>query len=291
MSERFELPENRKSTPYFIAPAGWDSTQPNPFTPDSAYDASWVVLLIGGGEKHSPVYGRLDSGLFRCSLDRQTVDITPRVADFVRYGATHGWRVILSFPSDTDGERFVRRSLEQTPDGPVVRETDPRWVVHSTTLSAWESIEKDSCLKCARCLQSEGVEVNAVGLDDFREPSDFADYVVLAPDYAISPEHVVASHAKGSVFTDENVPYVPGVRLYFDAYRIITDGLAVRDGMHALKVRDRLPIDPYLRAAVSAADVDPEGRTSSWTPASFLKAANALFHERYADAHGEAGKP
>jgi hypothetical protein len=74
--------------------------------------------------------------------------------------------------------------------------------------------------------------------------------------------------------TDENATYEPGVRLYFDNHRIIEDGLGVRDGLHLMKVHRRLPLEPYLLAAVRAADLDPV-REGGWTLRSFVARANA----------------
>ena len=48
--------------------------------------------------------------------------------------------------------------------------------------------------------------------------------------------------------------YTPGVRLYFDVKKIIEDKIATRDGLHLLKVRGRLPLKPYLLAAITADD-------------------------------------
>lgn len=44
---------------------------------------------------------------------------------------------------------------------------------------------------------------------------------------------------------DTNAKYLTGARLYFDAKRMAQDGLFVRDGCH-LKVKDKLPLEPYL---------------------------------------------
>ena len=57
-------------------------------------------------------------------------------------------------------------------------------------------------------------------------------------------------------------------------------GLATRDGVHTLKVRDRLPLQPYLVAAATVADVDPQGTVETWTPRLFLERANAWFEEQ-----------
>lgn len=58
---------------------------------------------------------------------------------------------------------------------------------------------------------------------------------------------------------------------------MIRDSLIVRDGLHGAKVHDHLPLDPYLVASVTPADLDPEGEIAVWTPKSFCLAALEYF--------------
>ena len=94
---------------------------------------------------------------------------------------------------------------------------------------------------------------------------------------SIASEHVVSSQQKGRIVTQEDLPYEPGVRLYFDLPRILAAGLGVRDGTHVTKVRDHLPLHPYMVAAVGVDQVATADGTPSWTPRTFLEAANAYF--------------
>jgi hypothetical protein len=89
-------------------------------------------------------------------------------------------------------------------------------------------------------------------------------------------EMVLASVAKGRFLMDEDAEYQPGVRLYFDNHLLIADGLGVRDGLHLVKVRTSLPLEPYLLAAVTIEDVDPEGKVEGWTLRKFVEASNAF---------------
>jgi hypothetical protein len=72
---------------------------------------------------------------------------------------------------------------------------------------------------------------------------------------------------------------VPGVRLYLDAHSIIGNGLAVRDGVHVLKVHNRLPLVPYLATAIGVKEVDPRGEVQEWTPRLFVSRANQCFRK------------
>lgn len=203
--------------------------------------------------------------------------IETRLADFLEYETSHGRKVIVSFPADFDTDVIVDRALANTPDRSAIRPDDPRWWVHSTPLSNWEKIRACGELRSHDRLRREGLSHAGIGLFAFGEPADYSEYVMLGWALAIGPEHVVSSQQKGYLITEEDTPYEPGVRLYFDGHRIIHDGLAVSDGLHLMKVHDHLPLDPYLVATISAPDVDPNGEVETWTPWTFLQAANQHF--------------
>ena len=264
---------------YHEAPPGWDTDQPNPFRTDGTYGAGWSALEICDPDDDRHIYGRSSSGLFRYSLGRHVADLPTRLADCLRYENAHGRQVILTCPPDMDVDALVMRALEDTPEGAILRNNDPQWVVHSARLEAWQSIRECACLKSSSRLKADGVRAHGIGFHEFGEPDDFAEYVMLSGMGAIGPENVVASQAKGRVFTEEHTPYAPGVRLYFDAHKIIATGLGVRDGVHTLKVRGCLPLQTYLMAAATAASIDPQSEVKAWTPRLFLERANAWFEE------------
>ncbi len=267
---------------YHKAPPGWDTDQPNPFTPDGTYGTAWSAFEIWDRNDDRRIYGRSASGLFRDSNGRRVADLETRLADFLRYENAHGRNVIVACPADVAIDSLGARALENTPAGAIIRQNDPRWVVHSATLETGELIRGSGCLKSFARLKAEGVPAHGIGFRELGEPDDFPEYVMLGEFNGIGCESVVASQAKGRVFTEEHTPYTPGVRLYFDAHKIITAGIAVRDGLHTLKVHDHLPLHPYLRAALTAADVDPQGTVKVWTPRAFLERSNAWFRDHFA---------
>jgi hypothetical protein len=119
--------------------------------------------------------------------------------------------------------------------------------------------------------------VGGLGARELGEPPDFAEHVVLGRIDLLSAEIVASSQQKRRMCDDPDASYEPGVRLYFDGHAIITEGLALRDGRHTLKVHRRLPLRPFLVAAIAAGDVRrPKGKTA-WTPRTFTAAANAAF--------------
>lgn len=70
----------------------------------------------------------------------------------------------------------------------------------------------------------------------------------------------------------------PGVRLYFDMRKVAEDGLLIRDGCH-LKVKDTLPLSPYLIWAADWKSVGLSSRHS--TPSEFTCKANSCFNKIY----------
>ena len=162
----------------------------------------------------------------------------------------------------------------------IIRKNDPKWAIHSTNREAWESILQDGCLKSLSILKKENKAVKSVGFHQLGEPIEYAEYIILGRIDTVNAEHVVASQQKGYVFTEENTSYKPGVRLYFDNHKIIERNLGVRDGLHSIKVHNKLPLNPFFITAITINDIDSENKIIEWTPSSFYQAANKEFYKR-----------
>ncbi len=265
------------SIEYHKAPPEWTPDSDNPFTEDGKYGSQWTCCIVGRGEKTGWIYGSGENSLFRHGENLEKPGLSFRIADYLRYETLHGRKSILFFPDDINTDSFVSAALSETPNGNKVRESDPKWMVHSTNLKAWESIQKDGALRALSVLLGEGKDVVTIGFDQFDEPKEFGEYIMFGRIDNVNSEHIVSSQQKGKIYTAADAPYKPGVRLYFNHHKIIKDGLAVRDGMHQVKVHKRLPLSPYLVAAVSVNAVDPEGLVKEWTPNRFWRAANEQF--------------
>ena len=261
---------------YLIAPPGWTPEADNPFSADGRYGPGCSCIVLRDGDERE-WYGAGDKGLFALHVWAGLPGIRERVADFVRYENRHERIPIVAMPERLRGRRFVDEALSQVPVAALVRDSDPRWVVHSTSEAAWRLIQSDGALKALSTLSDRGAQVGGLGIRDLGEPPDFAEHVILGRIDLLSAEIVVSSQQKRRLCDDPDAPYEPGVRLYFDGHVIITSGLAVRDGRHTLKVHRRLPLRPFLVASIAAGDlVWPRGQTA-WTPKTFTAAANAVF--------------
>jgi hypothetical protein len=268
---------------YIKAPAGWSPTDPNPFTDEGSYGQAWSAFVIEDRADGQFITGRSGQGPFCARFGKGVSCLENRLADFLRYECAHGRTVILSAPADIDVDRFVASALDVTPPPDVVRSHDSHIIVHSTTQRAWASIRVAGALLAASQLEG-GSSAAGPELDPPSEvlryyqdePAEYADYIMFAEIGQIGPERVVASRAAGRFVMDPDAIYTPGVRLYFDNHRLIKEGRGTRDGLHTLKVHQRLPLYPYLLRAVSVEDIDPEGERVSWTLRAFMEMTDAL---------------
>ncbi|MEN6305432.1 MAG: hypothetical protein ABFD96_22100 [Armatimonadia bacterium] len=265
---------------WFVAPPDWEPDQPNPFSAVGTYAEGWSCLQLSAADDDVVRNGREPSGLYMATFGRRTQHLRERLGDFLRYETGHGRRVIVALQQDTEAESFIAEALAQTSLSTSVRPHDPRWVVHSTTIEAWTMIERCGELRSAATLAGLGSLDTTLGERLVGDPPDYAQYVALGTTEAIGPEFVVACRQAGKMLPNPDTEYQPGVRLYFDAHLIIQAGLAVRDGLHTLKVRDRLPLQPYLVAKIGVDDLPPLASGQPWTTTEFLRRANGLFESR-----------
>jgi len=216
--------------------------------------------------------GKDNLGRFFLGLSPDSKRFAYCIADFIRYENAHGRKVRIR-PRNFDPSE----ALESVPaSSGVLRPSDPPFVVHSTTLVAYEKIMQDGQLKSTSRLRNEGKTQHAVGFLPLGEPPDYLDYVMLGN--GVACEVVVNSHLHGKPCFKLNAPYEPQARMYFDAHKIIKDGLAVRDGTHIFKVYGALPLEGYLLRTVFAGDVELPDGAAHWTPLLFAEAADELFH-------------
>jgi hypothetical protein len=267
---------------FFKAPGTFTRNDRNPFTGDGTYGPHWSGFLVLDRHDDYAFMGTGEAGLFVYEFCRDVDNLSEIVADFLRYEEQYERNVILSFPSDIDVDAFVVHALAATPQPHVVRETDPKYLVHSTSLSAGRKILAEGELKCLARLSAEGSEASAprLGFHTLGEPPDYAEHICFGSFDSVGPERVTAENAAGRFLADpENQVYEPGIRFYFDCHRIIQADLDVRI-VGAIKVRDILPLDPYLVTSITLDDVDPNREVKEWTPRSFTVSANELFLRR-----------
>ena len=265
---------------YFAAGSDFCPNAPNPFTDDSAYGPAWTALIVSDADPVGDFMGCNEArDLFFYRLGRSLPALERRAADFVRHENGQGRNVIVALPEDPELGAFLERVLSETPGPHVVRATDPKCVVHSTSWECGKRILADGELKALSLLMAEGaIKEPRLGHHGLCEPAEYADHINFAAHTSPWPEAVVSSNQKGR-FVELDEPYRPGYRFYFDAHKIIRQGLDVRTGCHYFCVRHRLPLDGLLLEAIGLEDVDPEEK-ATWTPRSYAVEANRAFEAR-----------
>ena len=109
------------------------------------------------------------------------------------------------------------------------------------------------------------------------DPEDFQRYIMFGS--GMTGEIIVSSKQKGRICMDPCAEYRTGARLYFDGKQMARDRVLLRDGCH-IKVRDCLPLEPYLLWAATWDQVGLDGPLS--TPKEFAERADRLFAAQFA---------
>jgi len=190
--------------------------------------------------------------------------------------------VVVATEYRLDVASYVADALLSTPPPERLRPYDPAVVVHSTTPERWPQIAGAGRLLAASKLRQAGREIPAIGFETFGEPAEYGDFIHFSPLGVPSGEVVVLSHQRGTLITDFDAAYVPGARIYLDTHRMISDGVVVRDGLHALKVQFALQLEPHLIDVITPADLDNGGKL--WTPGRFALSADKEFRKRHPES-------
>lgn len=250
----------------------WEETSRNPVT-EEAYDDSWAVFALTDSKSYNMFVGSVNGCAYTIKFSRHAnEDWRLALCDFIEYNESAGKNIILVLSREELEEAkkaYAGHSVRES----SLRAGEPRFLVHSTSLEGYKSIQKDGMLKSFNRLNIQGEPIGR----KLGDPRDFRDYIMFCGG-GVTGEIVVNSRQKGKITMDVDSLYSPGVRLYFDGKRIAADGLLVRDGCH-LKVRDCLPLEPYLLYAATAEGLGLDDTLS--TPKEFSEKADKQFREMF----------
>lgn len=268
MKTIIDLPVN-----IFFASTTWTPADLNPFSLDGEYGYKWSSFVYNENiSQYTNSYP--NAKVYSLSVNPDIDENFEKIVDFISYESYYNRNIILCVP-----ER-IREILKVTLfenkfsiTSKEIRNSDNRWLVHSTTNELWKKIKLSGSLLSPNMLRSKGETIHEIGLKELLEPSDYSDFVMLDIMNGCG-ELVVNSRQLGFVCLDANIEYKPGVRLYFDAHKIIKDGLAIRDGLHILKIKNSLPLDKYLVLAIDQSFFE----NKKWTPSSFTDQSNNFFN-------------
>jgi hypothetical protein len=212
--------------------------------------------------------GRDSKGEFGIIVTKECDEWAYRLFDFIGYETDikNEYRLEVT---DSDYEEAKNTYGNHSFTDCFLRSYEPKMLVHSTTKESYGKITRDGCLKSWNMLSTHSTPPIGQLLGD---PPDYSDFVMLSSG-GIAPEIVVQSKQNGEIVTNQDAAYTPGVRMYFDAVKIAGDGLIVRDGAH-LKVKDKLPLAPYLQIAVTTEIL---GLPQITTPKIFSEKADEIY--------------
>ena len=240
----------------------------NPIT-KSEYDSSWLVLVLTSDIDATMIVGADNCCAYTIKISKQLHDDwRMAVGDFVDYCDTNSLNGIIAITEDEYKDvksYYVGHSNNET----VLRDYEPKILVHSTSMENWIQIQKDGMLKSWNSLNITDKEPIGKQLGD---PVRFRDYIMFGG--GVSGEIVVNSKQSGKIIMDIDADYKTGARLYFDAVKLAKNGLLVRDGAH-IKVKDYLPLVPYLIWTATWDKVGLKSQIS--TPRKFAELSDRVF--------------
>lgn len=215
----------------------------NPIT-GYEYDSSWMIFQLTDSLDYQQMCGSGNGCAYMIKTSReQYKDWKMAVCDFIGFCEANKKNAIIVM-TEADLNAAKKHYEGHRYNEPLLRDNEPAILVHSTPMNNWIQIKCDGMLKSWNILKAEKAiaEKQPIGIW-LGDPTDFSDYIMFGG--GITGEIVVNSKQQGKIVMDENAEYLTGARLYFDAKRMAQDGLLIRDGCH-LKVKDRLPLEPYL---------------------------------------------
>lgn len=241
------------------------------------YDSSWIVLMLTDSEEYQFMCGSKNGCAYTIKVSRiKCDDWKMAVGDFLSFNEANAKNIILAM-TETDHKAVNDYYKGHSYNEPLLRKNEPLVLVHSTPMNSWKKIKQDRMLKSWSILKAEQAvtEDHPIGIQ-LGDPTDFSDYIMFGG--GVTGEIVVNSKQQGKIIMDINAEYQTGARLYFNAEKMAQDGLLVRDGCH-LKVKEALPLEPYLMFAATWENVGLASQVS--TPKIFSEKADEAYRHIY----------
>lgn len=243
----------------------------NPFT-GMKYDDKWVYMELTETEDYL-LLDKTENHLFQIYVSELYSEWHWRIMDFIGYESEYGKNIIINIGRN-DYEYAKEHYRGHSYKDKELRDYEKKILVHSTPYKNYCSIKKMNTLLSWNKLKEAGIigETEPIGslLGDHAE---YRDYIMFS-DGGVGGEIVVNSHNHSKLIMDIKAEYEPGARMYFDAQKIAADGKLVRDGLH-YKVKDYLPLNPYLLGTATKDNVDLPDMECS--PVNFSQAADKMF--------------
>ena len=239
------------------------------------YDDSWIVFSLTD-ENYRMRVGKEDGGAYVLKVGKYHLNREMALGDFIDYHKAAGHKIVLALSEEALDDALNSYKGHSCRDS-FLRDYESPVLIHSTIQKCYEHIIKDDCLKSWNRLYKEGFFTDEEPIGKLLgDPLELRNHILFG--FGVTGEIVVSSKEKHRIEMDWDQPYQPGARLYFDMKRIAEDGLLIRDGSE-IKVKDMLPLKPYLIWAATAKELDLEQETV--TPRQFAEKADRYFREHF----------
>lgn len=262
----------------YITEPGFEPRHINPFT-EERYNGDWIVFCLTNSENYEIVNGKGNSSVYSLKVSKKHTQWELNLMDFIEYENSYCKNMILSVAEEDlikAKEAYENHHYNEA----LLRENEPKVMIHSTTREEWEQIKKDGCLKSWNSLKKEESNCTKQTIGELLgDPDNYRDYIMFS-NSNVSSEIVILSEENNKIIMEEDKEYRTGARLYFDIEKIANDGLLVRDGCH-LKVKDMLPLDKYLLWTATWESLNLESEYS--TPRKFTSISNETFNSLFRD--------
>ena len=265
-----------KQYKYLIAPENWTPDDINPFKDNGLYNKDFTCIYFTDDDDSTFINGTSKSGLYNVIMHKKVEDLDQKVLDFLHYENQFKRTVILGSNYNLNIKKYID-SIGSAYNPYEIRTSDPIYLVHSTNLTAWKSIQNDNFLKSAAQLDRESISYTSIGYQELSEPEEYNDFVMFGG-LGAGPEVIVLSQQMGRIETNKNCQYKPGVRIYLDCHKMIKDKIIYRDGLHMVKVKSKLDLNKYMLFSTTARDLNKKSITA-WTPDIFARESDNHFHE------------
>lgn len=197
--------------------------------------------------KCGPVCGRSKEGIWSIGLP---LDIS-RIANAINYEESMD-RTVGIWSEDSNNINFIVDKLDNI-EVPIYPKGD-KFLCHSTTVESMIEILKDGELKSLDLLSKEGKVIKTIR-NKLVEPEESTTYIDFCTPESLSSEMVVASRQYEDIFSMKNIKYKPGVRMYFSLEGLLLNENKVVDGLHTLRIKDRLSLN-YVKYIVFSTEDD-----------------------------------
>lgn len=188
------------------------------------------------------------------------------IIDFIEYEEEHGRIVVFEIEDTNLYETILHEIQNKNKYLNVVKPNKitectackqggclTEYLCHTASVESAIKIIKSGKLLSAKKVRKENVKylINE-DRNAAKDPADFFDYIMFSWGNCQAGDRLVVERNNNRAPTEEDLSdkFTPGIRFYFTYDDLVNLSNAKADGYHALKIKNELEIEPYLRAII-----------------------------------------